>query len=95
MNDLKEYMNNKIYEILMNMGYPKELINQTATSMAYALGSLSGRDYIYAMQGAFGGNANLDAVNDFLSATYEVPDMSGISQEIFKGVTDYMNDNLP
>jgi hypothetical protein len=73
MEDIKNYMNQMIITVLKEMGFPREQIESTAASMAYALGSLNDRDYLEAMGGAFGGHGDMEAVNDFLSATYEMP----------------------
>jgi hypothetical protein len=74
MDDLKEYMNKKIKEILRDSGYPRDQIEEAALSMGYALGSLSDDDYFAAMAGAFSGTGDMTAVDEFLSATYTLPD---------------------
>lgn len=94
MRDMKDYMNHMIVRILEDMGFPHEELYNTAASMAYALGSLSDKDYMMAMGGAFGG-ADMGAVEDFLYNTYEMPNVDRISFEIYDTVTNYMYDNLP
>jgi hypothetical protein len=86
MNDLKDYMNRKIYEILEHIGFPREQRSEAAASMAYALGSLSDEEYFEIMGGAFGGQGDVGAVADFLSTTYELPDTSEIGRDILEGV---------
>jgi hypothetical protein len=95
MKDFHNYMNKKIFEILEHIGFPREQRDEAAASMAYALGSLSDKDYFEIMGGVFGGDVNMDDVANFLSATYVLPDTDKISREIFEGVTNYLNDNLP
>jgi arginyl-tRNA synthetase len=56
MDDLKEYMNRMIADILDSMGFPEWERDQAVASMAYALGTLNDREYMNAMGGAFGGN---------------------------------------
>jgi hypothetical protein len=94
MEDMKNYMNSMIIRILEDMGYPRGQIEQAAASMAYALGSLSDKDYMMAMGGAFGG-ADMGAMDEFLNNTYEMPDVERISYQIYEEVTNYMYENLP
>lgn len=95
MRDMRDYINGLIADILDSMGYPEYLRDEAVAKMAYAFGSLSDEEYLEAMGGAFGGDSDLGAVEDFLNSTYELPDVQRISYEIFDGVTNYMAENLP
>jgi hypothetical protein len=95
MRDMRDYINGLIADILDSMGYPEYLRDEAVAKMAYAFGSLSDEEYLEALGGAFGGDSDLGAVEDFLNSTYELPDVERISYEIFDGVTNYMAENLP
>lgn len=95
MRDMKDYFTHLISDILDSMGFPEYKREEAVASMAYALGSLSDEDYLNAMGGAFGGNGDISAVEDFLYGAYELPDVERISFEIFDQVTNYMYENLP
>jgi hypothetical protein len=78
MNDFHDYMNKKIFDILEHIGFPYEQRYEAAASMAYALGSLSDREYFEYMGGVFGGQVNFDDVANFLSEEYVLPDTEEI-----------------
>lgn len=60
-----------------------------------AMESLSPRDYMVIMGDVFSGKSDMGAVDDFINATFDMPDVTDIKIEIFEGVTNYLNDNLP
>jgi hypothetical protein len=70
-------------------------LHQAIASMSYAFGSLSHGDYMNMMSQAFSGNVGLGAIDDFLSSTgFEFPDLEAISNNIARGIVDYMRRNL-
>jgi hypothetical protein len=71
MGAMKRYMDDLLKRILNDMGYPKDQIEQAAASMAYALGSLSDAEYMKAVGGAFGGQNDNGALDQFLNTSYE------------------------
>jgi hypothetical protein len=62
MDAMKDYFEHLIEKILEDMGYPYDQRHQAAASMAYALGTLSDREYMEAIGGAFGGQGDNQAL---------------------------------
>jgi len=90
MADIKNYMNSLIMEILESMEMSQQDRERAVQGMAYAFESLTNEEYMMTMGSAFGGSGDLGAVEDFLDATFELPDLSEVSFRIFDEVTKYM-----
>jgi hypothetical protein len=67
--------------------------DNAAAALAYAFDSQSDRGYMLMIADAFSGRSNLDVLDQFLATTFEMPDLSGLRQEIFEGVTNYLREN--
>lgn len=90
MADIKNYMNSLIMEILESMEMSQQDRESAVTGMAYAFEILTNEEYMMTMGMAFASNGDLGAVEDFLDATFELPDLSEVSFRIFDEVTKYM-----
>lgn len=95
MNDIKNFMNGLVFEILGEMDMPPEARDSAFNSLTYAFESMGHEEYMMMMSHAFSGRGDMGAVEDFLNTTFELPDFQGISQNIYDSVTDYLYDNLP
>jgi len=95
MAEIKGYMRNLMEEILQEVDMSPEERDAAIRSLSKAFESMSNEEYMITMGQAFSGKGDLGAVEDFLSTTFEMPDLQGVSQEIFDGVTQFLRENLP
>lgn len=94
MSDIKNYMNGLVFEILGEMDLSPQERDAASQSLSYAFESMDNEEYMMVMSQAFSGRGDLGAVEDFINTSFELPDLRGISQNIFDQVTDYLYDNL-
>jgi hypothetical protein len=47
-----------------------------------------------AIASAFSGKGDMGGVEDFVNSNFTMPDLSENKQDIYDGVTDYLNKNL-
>jgi hypothetical protein len=83
MGAMRGFMERLLKRILEDIGYPREQIEQTVASMAYAMGALSDAEYMKAVGGAFGGGADQGALDAFLNTSYD-----------FEGRFDYVGHDI-
>jgi hypothetical protein len=95
MGEIKNYLNGLIGEILQSMDMSPEQRDRAVSSLSKAFNSLSDEEYLKVMGSAFGGQSDLGAVEDFLDATFELPDLQETSKYIFDEVSKYLSENLP
>jgi hypothetical protein len=94
MTQIKNYMNGLVFEILGEMDLSPEERDAASQSLGYAFESMSNEEYMMTMSQAFSGKGDLGAVEDFINTSFELPDLRGISENIFDKVTDYLYENL-
>jgi hypothetical protein len=95
MGDIKYFMRSLIEEILRGLDMRPEDAENAIKSMSVAFESMSNEEYMIAMGHAFSGKGDMGAVEDFINTQFELPDMQGVSQNIYDQVTNFLFENLP
>jgi hypothetical protein len=76
MEDIRNFMDGLIREILDKMNMNPEERERALTGLGEALNTLSPRDYMIVMGDVFSGKSDMGAVDDFINTTFEMPDVS-------------------
>lgn len=96
MTEIKNYLNGLIGDILRDAtDIDPEALEASRSALEYALETMSPQEYLMTMGHVFSGEADMEAVMEFVNMEYEMPDTEAIQFNIVQEIRLYLATNMP